>query len=54
MGELHQPGTTVVFSGPVARELVDLLTTSKVLVVWWNGSIRNGSGPACSAGMTSM
>lgn len=49
VSELHKPGTTVVFSGPVDRELVDRLTMSNVPVVWWNGS-----GSAYSAGMTSM
>jgi len=52
--EVSEPGTTVVFSGPVDRKLVDRLTTSNVPVVWWNGSIWNGSGSAYAAGMTSM
>jgi len=51
---LHEPGTTVVLSGPVDPELVDRLTSSDVPVVWWNGSIWNGSGSAYAAGMTSM
>ncbi|TWP53947.1 hypothetical protein FKR81_04130 [Lentzea tibetensis] len=54
VGELQKPGTTVVFSGPVDRELVHRLTMLDVPVVWWNGSIWNGSGSAYSAGMTSM
>lgn len=52
--ELQRPGTTVVFSGPVDRALVDRLIMSDVTVVWWNGSIWNGSGSAYSARMTSM
>ncbi|MCS7479139.1 hypothetical protein ACFFQW_03125 [Umezawaea endophytica] len=54
VSELHKPGTTVVFSGPVDPELVDRLTMSNIPVVWWNGSIWNGSGSAYAAGMTSM
>ncbi|TWP54004.1 hypothetical protein FKR81_00045 [Lentzea tibetensis] len=54
LDELEVPGTTVVFSGPVGRALVHRLTMADVPVVWWNGSIWNGSGSAYAAGMTSM
>ncbi|TWP50755.1 hypothetical protein FKR81_19310 [Lentzea tibetensis] len=42
----------VVLSGAIERPVVHHLTVSGVRVVWWNGTIWNGSGTAYAAGLT--
>lgn len=44
----------VVLAGAIERPVVHHLTVSGVRVVWWNGTIWNGSGTAYAAGLTTM
>lgn len=50
---LAPAGVVVALAGAVERDVVEWLCRDGVAVVWWNGSIWDGSGTAYAAGLTS-